>query len=282
MSSLRDSPGAVVARDGENAAMDPRSPPAGRVQRRRTRTRAALLDAAERAFMRDGYHGVRIETLAEEADVSVGSIYTQFANKDGLYLAVAERASLLFAEYLDRAYTVSESPLEQVMACGDAYLRFHIEHPGAFRFIAFDGVESRPVLGDEELRHALTARTTAELERFSACLAAAVQCGEAGAHVDPERTSRVLFGAWNGIIALGLRRDELVHDDEAITGLIEQARRIVVEGLCDPAHRDPAGRARARLLSIPDTPSADEWRVAVPVAPRLRASVDSRPTTRSD
>lgn len=92
------------------------------------------------------------------------------------------------------------------------------------------------------------------LERFSACLAAAVRCGEAGDHVNPERTSRMLFGAWNGMIALGLRRDELALDDDAVTEVIEQARRIVVEGLCSSAHRDDAGRARARLLSIPGTP----------------------------
>jgi AcrR family transcriptional regulator len=92
--------------------------------------------------MRDGYHGVSMEMLADEADISVGSIYNLFSNKAGLYLAVAERATELFAQYLARAYTVSDSPLEQVMACGDAYLRFHLDHPGAFRFIAFSGVET--------------------------------------------------------------------------------------------------------------------------------------------
>lgn len=236
----------------DTARVDVEPERGGRVQRRRTRTRAALLDAAERAFTRDGYHGVRLETLAEEADVSVGSIYNLFSGKDGLYLAAAERATELFAEYLERAYRVSDSPLEQVMACGDAYLRFHLDHPGAFRFIAFDGVESPPPLRDQERRQALTRRTTAVLERFGEHIAAAVSAGEAGPHVDPDLACRLLFGAWNGIVALGLRRDALVHDDQAIAALIEQTRRIVVEGLTDPAHRDGAGHSRARLLSIPD------------------------------
>ncbi len=73
-----------------------------------TRTRAAMLDAAERAFMRDAYADVRIEDLAEEADVSVGSIYNLFANKDGLYLAVVERAVDLFGEYIQHAYATSD------------------------------------------------------------------------------------------------------------------------------------------------------------------------------
>ena len=229
-----------------------RAPRGGRVQRRRTRTRAALLDAAERAFTRHGYRGVRIANLADDADVSVGSIYNQFSNKDGLYLAVAERATRLFADYLDRAYTVSDSPLEQVMACGDAYLRFHLDHPGAFRFIAFYGVESESSTGGEEL----AASTAAVLQRFRDCLAAAVEAGEAGEHVDPDRTSMMLFGAWNGMIALSLRRDDFAVEERDVTALIEQARSIVVEGLSAPAHRDAAGRSRARLLSIAEPEAA--------------------------
>jgi len=222
----------------------------GRVTRRRTRTRAALLDAAERAFMRDSYHAVRMETLADEADVSVGSIYNLFSNKSGLYLAVAQRATELFAEYLERAYAISESPLEQVMACGDAYLRFHLEHPGAFRFIAFDGVESFPPVDDDTVREAITARTAAALDRFRDCIAAAVAAGEASPDIDPMVTAHVLFGAWNGMIALGLRTDEIALDRDSISQTIEQARRIVVEGLTNPARRDSAGRSRARLLTI--------------------------------
>ncbi|WP_372788101.1 TetR/AcrR family transcriptional regulator [Paraconexibacter sp.] len=229
----------------------------GRVQRRRTRTRAALLDAAEQAFTRDGYHGVTMESLAAEADVSVGSIYQHFTNKDGLYLKVAERATDLFAGYLEQAYAASESPLEQVMACGHAYLLFHLEHPGAFRLIAFDGVESRAPAGGEAAHREATARTAAVIARFRDCIAAAVASGEAGPHVDPELTARVLFGAWNGIVGLGLRHDELRQDDDAITACVEQMRQIVLNGLVDPGYRDVGGSARAALLTI-ESPQNDD------------------------
>lgn len=228
-----------------------------RIKRRRTRTRGALLDVAERAFMRDGYHAVRLETIAQEADVSMASIYNLFSGKEGLYLAAAERASELFADYVERAFSVSDSPLEQVMACGDAYLRFHLEHPGAFRFIAFDGVESTPAVGDEDLRQSVTDRTLVVLARFRDAIAAAVDAGEASARIDPDLTSRLLFGAWNGIVALSLRRDDLAHDDDAITALIDQTRWIVVEGLTDPRYRGSDGHSRARLLAIAEPESDD-------------------------
>lgn len=232
------------------------SPATGRVATRRTRTRAALLEAAERAFVRHGFNGVTMERLAEEADVSVGSIYGHFSNKDGLYVAVATRAVELFGEYLQRAYAASDSPLEQVMTAGDAYLRFHLEHPGLFRFIAFDGVESRPSIANDAEDRVLAERLAAVLDGFRDRIGAAVACGEAGPHVDPELTARFLFGAWNGMVALTLRHDALGLDDAGISACTMQARRVVVEGLTAPAHRGDDGRATARLLDLPSAPPA--------------------------
>lgn len=215
-----------------------------RVERRRTRTRAALLDAAERAFTTRRYHEVRVEELAAAADVSVGSLYNQFGDKAGLYVAVAERATRLFEQYLQRAYEVSDSPLECVMAGGDAYLRFHLDHPGAFRLIA-EGTG-----GDGAVDVALRERAEAVMASFEQLIAAAIEAGEIDPGVDPALTGRVLFGAWNGIVALSDRADRLGLDEAGIAAAIAQARRIVVEGITDPAHRDGRGRSRARLLPI--------------------------------
>lgn len=44
-----------------------------------------------------------MEELAADADVSVGSIYGHSGNKDGLYLALVERASDLFAACINQA-----------------------------------------------------------------------------------------------------------------------------------------------------------------------------------
>lgn len=229
----------------------------GRVDRRRARTRAAILDAAERAFIEHGYRGARMEDLAEEADVSVGSIYGHFGNKDGLYLALVERAVDLFAEYMGRAYASSDSPLEQVMAAGDAYLRFHLEHPGAFRFLAFDGVETRMPIVDDDMQARVSERTAALIDNFRDRIAAAVQAGQAGP-LDAHLTSRFLWGAWNGMVALGLRTDGMALTDDEITACVQQARQIVVEGLTHPSFRDEEGRSRARLVSIPSPDPAGE------------------------
>jgi TetR/AcrR family transcriptional regulator len=221
--------------------------------RRAARTRAAILDAAEAAFRVDGYRGTRIEDVAEAADVSIGSIYNHFGDKDGLYHSLADRSAELFGRYIDAAYAAGETPLERVMACGDAYLRFHLEHPGAFRFLAFEGVEVASPVADAALVARITRGISGILDGFRAEIQAAIDAGEVRDELDAHQVSRFLWGAWNGIVALGLRRDGLALTDDEIATTIQTGRRLVVEGLVAPGARDAAGDATARLVTI-DSP----------------------------
>jgi AcrR family transcriptional regulator len=53
-------------------------------------TRSELLEAAERRFYRDGYHGTTLEAIAEEAGYTKGAVYSAFESKAGLFLALAD------------------------------------------------------------------------------------------------------------------------------------------------------------------------------------------------
>jgi AcrR family transcriptional regulator len=56
------------------------------------RTRAAVLDAARTAFLDHGYASTTLGTIAEEAGVSVETVYKAFGNKAGLLKAVFDVA----------------------------------------------------------------------------------------------------------------------------------------------------------------------------------------------
>ena len=61
------------------------------------RNRVLVLDAARRVFLARGYHNATLEQIADEAGFSKGVVYSQFASKADLFLAlldarIAERA----------------------------------------------------------------------------------------------------------------------------------------------------------------------------------------------
>jgi AcrR family transcriptional regulator len=61
---------------------------------RRAQTRERLLDAAADVFNRLGYHGASLEAVAEAAGFTKGAVYSNFASKTELFVALAERRSI--------------------------------------------------------------------------------------------------------------------------------------------------------------------------------------------
>src|SRR5437899_3321739 len=54
--------------------------------------RDAILEVARRLFLDDGYAATTMASIAEQAGVSVETVYKSFGNKAGLLGAIAERA----------------------------------------------------------------------------------------------------------------------------------------------------------------------------------------------
>lgn len=79
---------------------------------KQARTRAELIATAAEVFARRGYNGASVEEIAEEAGYSHGAVYSNFAGKADLFLAVfedymAERARELAATQVDVAEDAS-------------------------------------------------------------------------------------------------------------------------------------------------------------------------------
>jgi AcrR family transcriptional regulator len=53
--------------------------------------RAALLRAARKVFLAQGYHGASVDAVAGEAGFTIGAVYSQFGGKAELFLALLER-----------------------------------------------------------------------------------------------------------------------------------------------------------------------------------------------
>ncbi|MFG3660475.1 TetR/AcrR family transcriptional regulator [Streptomyces sp. NPDC047706] len=76
---------------------------AGRVTRRRVRTRANLLDAAFAVFAAKGFGRVSIEEVCEAAGYSRGAFYSNFASLDELFFALYRQRADLIAEQVSGA-----------------------------------------------------------------------------------------------------------------------------------------------------------------------------------
>ncbi len=62
----------------------------GRSSRKRARTRAELLAAAQQVFAERGYHEASIAEITRLADVGVGTFYLHFRDKDEVFMTLIE------------------------------------------------------------------------------------------------------------------------------------------------------------------------------------------------
>jgi AcrR family transcriptional regulator len=76
-------------------------------------TRVELLDAARRVFLERGYHGASLDLVAREAGYTKGAVYSAFAGKADLFLAVYDRE-------MERRRAEISAIVEESLARGDA------------------------------------------------------------------------------------------------------------------------------------------------------------------
>lgn len=87
-----------------------------RMERRRARTRAALIEAARGVFAQRGVGGTTIQQITDAADVAKGSFYNHFASREDLQRAVAATVLEEMGAALDRDVERREPDPARVIA----------------------------------------------------------------------------------------------------------------------------------------------------------------------
>jgi AcrR family transcriptional regulator len=102
-------------------------------------TRAALVDAAERIVEQDGLDALSVRRVAAQADTTTRAVYSLFGSKEGLVVALAERAFEVLNDGLD-ALSVTDDPVADLIDAGATVFRGLVrEHPWLYR-LAFQRI----------------------------------------------------------------------------------------------------------------------------------------------
>jgi AcrR family transcriptional regulator len=99
------------------------------MDRRRARTRAALLRAGQSLFAARSVDGVSIDDIVAAADVAKGSFYNHFPDKDALARALADQARLGAEALAARVGAGVEDPAERVARAVCGFARQALENP---------------------------------------------------------------------------------------------------------------------------------------------------------
>lgn len=98
---------------------------------RQEQTRAQLIEAALRVFLRRGFHGASLDEIADEAGYTTGAVYSNFKGKDDLFLAVLDaEARRRLPHHVELLLEGSRSLEEGLRASARELASYPIDHPG--------------------------------------------------------------------------------------------------------------------------------------------------------
>lgn len=105
------------------------------LDRRRVRTRAALLRAGQSLFAERSVDGVSIDDIVAAADVAKGSFYNHFPDKDALAQTLADQARASVEAMVAHVGAGVADPAERVARALCAFARQAVEHPEGVRMM---------------------------------------------------------------------------------------------------------------------------------------------------
>lgn len=105
------------------------------MDRRRSRTREALLSAGRALFAARDVDGVSVDEIVAAAEVAKGSFYNHFADKDVFAREIGAAVRRQAEQAVDAANAHIEDPAEQFARALCVFVRFAIEHPESARVL---------------------------------------------------------------------------------------------------------------------------------------------------
>ncbi len=163
-------------------------------EQKKSRRRVLMLETARDLIAANGLRSLKVRDVAEAADCSIGSVYNEFGDFDGLILTVNRETVQALAANL-RAVP-ADHPLRQLHGLAATYLEFATQHSNLLRSLFEHRMENdRPfpedilhmVMQAFALMHAPMARLLPDRDQKQVALLA-----------------RLMFSAVHGIISLGL------------------------------------------------------------------------------
>jgi AcrR family transcriptional regulator len=160
-----------------------------------------IVDAAEKVIFVKGYENATMDEIAEEAELSKGTLYLYFKTKEELYLAIAIRGNEILRKKTEIAIVKEKSGLDKVIACGRAYFDMYQNQRNYFDALNYmDSKELTPEMMHE--RHEAFQRNEGVLQLLAEIIEQGKQDGSIRTNVNPYIQSLLIWGQAMGVIQI--------------------------------------------------------------------------------
>ena len=213
-----------------------------RKEREREQRRGAIIDAAEKVFFSKGIENATMDEVAQKAELSKGTLYLYFKNKNELLHGIIGRGLEILLTMFKGAVKKKKKGFDKIKAIGQSYYEFYKKEPDYFTAMLHqDTHEIDPQLMETSPNYT---RCKELGDGIFALIREAVTTGIADGTVrrdlEPAKLSLVLWGHTSGMLNITKTKEKVIKDmfnmDEK--EIIEYSHRLIEDYLVDKTRKD--------------------------------------------
>ena len=106
-----------------------------RKEREKEQRRNDIVDAAEKIFFEKGLNNSTMDEVAEEAELSKGTLYLYFKSKEEIHFEIKSRALNILRKMFQESISENKNGFENCMEIGKAYVDFVNKHSNYYKTI---------------------------------------------------------------------------------------------------------------------------------------------------
>ncbi|UCG50602.1 MAG: TetR/AcrR family transcriptional regulator [Candidatus Latescibacterota bacterium] len=185
---------------------------AERREREKEQRRNDIIDAAEAVFFSKGIANSTMDEIADVSELSKGTLYLYFKNKEDLYLAIILRGLAILQAKFEETLKAHESGIEKTEAIGRAFFEFAKTHPDYFQAMLY--FESADLPYDDESGYAAEclSQSNHTFEICARAVQAGIDDGTIRPDLDPMKTAMTLYGVSVGLLQIVSTKGQMIRE----------------------------------------------------------------------
>jgi AcrR family transcriptional regulator len=199
--------------------------------REKENRRNTILKAARRLFFDRGFKAVTVDSIAEKADVSKGSIYLCFESKEEIYTQILIADNIALYERMRNFASIKASASQLLQEFSRIYVDYFLNDKELFRILMTFMMQTGQMHLTEKQRTELIISTNKNIEIVSDIIQKGIKSGEFRPVENIRQMQNAIWGMLNGIISLFLFTGNPIKRMERIHSTVQNSLDVFIKGL---------------------------------------------------
>jgi TetR/AcrR family fatty acid metabolism transcriptional regulator len=202
-----------------------------RKRKEKENRRSTILTAARKLFLERGFKAVTVDSIAEKAEVSKGSIYLCFESKEEIYTQILIADNISLNERIQNFSLIEASASQLLLEFARIYVDFFLSDKELFRILMTFMMQTGQMHLTQQQSDELIRSTNENIKVISEIIQKGVDSGEFRPLDNILQMQNAIWGMLNGVISLFLFTGNPIKRMERIHSTVQESMNVFIRGL---------------------------------------------------